>query len=609
MTNIVAPLANIATISKVVDIVRSCILNLPEPPPPEGEETIFVPVAPGINKDKLPPPPTIIDTSPDEIIGCIETTANNPQVRLNALFPSASEGDGVIERSTNDIWVYRGTTWDNVGPNPGPTILINETIPFWNETVLLTGRTKTNATVISLAYALQLLTNIETTIKTAITATKTTVVSPIFASVATSSKIPLIASGASVGTPSSIGLLAAPEPTITGGASVLADKGEISVIQRPGITIGRQKTSIFPEAANIGCNAALPAIINSVFINVPPINIETSVYIPSFLELDSYFNSVSLLLHMDGNEGGTKFIDSSLLARTITSSGSVQIVTTPSKFSQAAWFSGGYLSASAVGPVIGTSDFTAEAWIRPSLLSGYRTIIALNTNNSYEYNIYISSGVAIIWIDDGERCSSSAILADTWYHIAVTRTNGVVRLFVNGVKSISDYTNGDSIPTQATRIGANGRNTPSEIFQGYIDDVRVTPGISRYQSNFTPPTAPFTELSETLPPVTITVTPKLHAISTSSPVLISATVVTASALAPVVIIAQDTEVLPPNSTVILAAITPAVVSGVSAEAPTVVITLSGMVPTIATAVSEDYYGSWVQQNYIWYPESYPPWWG
>ncbi len=32
-------------------------------------------------------------------------------------------------------------------------------------------------------------------------------------------------------------------------------------------------------------------------------------------------------------------------------------------------------------------------------------------------------------------------------------------------------------------------------------------------------------------------------------------------------------------------------------------------PDSGPAVSEDYYASWVQQNYIWYPESYPPWWG
>jgi hypothetical protein len=32
-------------------------------------------------------------------------------------------------------------------------------------------------------------------------------------------------------------------------------------------------------------------------------------------------------------------------------------------------------------------------------------------------------------------------------------------------------------------------------------------------------------------------------------------------------------------------------------------------PVDPPQVNEDYYASWVQQNYIWQPESYPPWWG
>jgi len=536
MTNVLAPLANIVTVAGLLDVVRSCILNLPEPPPgPEDEdEDIWVPVVPGIDKDKLPPPPTIIDTSPDEIIGCIETTANNPQVRLNALFPSASEGDGVIERLTNDIWVYKSSTWNNVGPNPGPTIVVDKTIPFWNETVLLSGATRTNAIITGLPYALQLLTNIEATIKTAISAPKITVVSTVFVSITTTSGLPSASTGVSVQAPSFTGLLTALEPTIVGGASILADKREISVIQRPGITIGRQRTSILPDAANIYCSAMLPNVINSFFADVPSADIKASANTPSFLEIDSYFDNVSLLLHMDGNQGSTKFIDSSSLARTITKSGSVQIVTTPNKFNQSAWFDGGYLSASAVGPAIGTSDFTAEAWIRPSALSSYRTIIALNADDTYDYNVYISGGVVIIWIDDAERCASTAISTATWYHVAVTRTSGMVRLFVDGVKSSNDYVSNTSLPGTVTRIGANGRATPDEIFSGYIDDVRVTTGISRYQSNFTPPTAPLTDLSETLPPVTITITPNLHTVSTSSPISAGTATVETSANAPAI---------------------------------------------------------------------------
>jgi hypothetical protein len=106
----------------------------------------------------LPVAPTIVDTSPDQMIGCIVTVADNPQGRLDALFPSAVDGDGVIDRATNDIWVYDGTTWNNVGPTPGPTIVATTVIPPWNEIVRAVARTRTKINVTSLAYALNLLT-------------------------------------------------------------------------------------------------------------------------------------------------------------------------------------------------------------------------------------------------------------------------------------------------------------------------------------------------------------------------------------------------------------------------------------------------------------------
>jgi hypothetical protein len=92
------------------------------------------------------------------MIGCIITVADNPQGRLDALFPSAVNGDGIIDRATNDIWVYDGTTWNNFGPTPGPTIVATTVIPPWNEIVLATALTRTKLSVNALAYALELLT-------------------------------------------------------------------------------------------------------------------------------------------------------------------------------------------------------------------------------------------------------------------------------------------------------------------------------------------------------------------------------------------------------------------------------------------------------------------
>jgi len=139
-------------------VIQSCVLAPPpSPPEPEPEEAIFTPVAPGITIETLPVIPEIIDTSPDQVIGCANDVGTDPQQVLNVLFPAAISGDGVVDRASNDFWVYDGTTWNNVGPNPGPTLTVVTTIPPWNEILLYTARVRTRLRVSGFAYALQLL--------------------------------------------------------------------------------------------------------------------------------------------------------------------------------------------------------------------------------------------------------------------------------------------------------------------------------------------------------------------------------------------------------------------------------------------------------------------
>ena len=76
-----------------------------------------------------------------------------------------------------------------------------------------------------------------------------------------------------------------------------------------------------------------------------------------------------LLLHMDGLDGSTTFIDSSVLANSIVSGGAPTINTSQTKFGGASkYFDGNsYLS---IDPnsnfALGEGDFTAEAWVNSS---------------------------------------------------------------------------------------------------------------------------------------------------------------------------------------------------------------------------------------------------
>ena len=90
--------------------------------------------------------------------------------------------------------------------------------------------------------------------------------------------------------------------------------------------------------------------------------------------------------------------------------------------------------------------------------------------------------------------SSSTLALNQWYHVAVTRQNGVFRMFIDGqleataTKSVAvDFSLG------GTAIGINGWNIANNtgFFVGHIDEMRITKGRARYTTAFTPPGAPF----------------------------------------------------------------------------------------------------------------------
>lgn len=144
----------------------------------------------------------------------------------------------------------------------------------------------------------------------------------------------------------------------------------------------------------------------------------------------------------------------------------------------------------------GAGDFTVEFWNDQQNLDNdsgfvgmYRTssnqrswaVVRITAQVSTYLSTSGSSGTAII--DSGGLESAS------FQHIALTREGDTLRLFRGGVLMDSGTISGALFDSTAPlEIGTYNLVTPA---RGYIDEVRITKGVCRYNENFAPPNAPF----------------------------------------------------------------------------------------------------------------------
>jgi hypothetical protein len=153
-----------------------------------------------------------------------------------------------------------------------------------------------------------------------------------------------------------------------------------------------------------------------------------------------------------------------------------------------------YVMGTSSEMAFGSGDFTVEFWVYPAAANQTATIIdwrGANVNGAYPM-LYLSSGSIKLYVNTADQISGGAVTASVWSHIALSRSSGVTKLFLNGTQTGSNYTDTNAYLVSASRpiIGSNGFDLLIP-FNGYLDDIRITKGYARYTANFTAPTAPF----------------------------------------------------------------------------------------------------------------------
>ena len=174
---------------------------------------------------------------------------------------------------------------------------------------------------------------------------------------------------------------------------------------------------------------------------------------------------------------------------------STQISTSIKKYGTGSIYNpaGSSLRVNSIAPnAFGTGDFTIEFWLYP-LGTQFGTPISNWTGPGNWAFLFEGQQITFSGPAAGYQVlvkDPTNITLNQWTHIAVSRASGTMRLFRNGIVVASAANSTSFTAAGQLSIGSLYGDGTSWQFNGYFDDIRITSGIARYTSDFTPPTAP-----------------------------------------------------------------------------------------------------------------------
>ena len=243
--------------------------------------------------------------------------------------------------------------------------------------------------------------------------------------------------------------------------------------------------------------------------------------------IDSF---TKLLLSMDGTEGNRAFTEAT--GKVVSVGGNAYITTGSSKFGgSSGYFDGNsYLSlADNEDWNFGSDNFTIDFWVKFNRVP--TKVERIIGQRDVYCGINSDFGITIIREHDGRigfylghgsshsEVVSNGYINDTtsFHHIAAVRHGTNMTIFIDGVNngSISIGTIASNNSTRQLGIGREGEYT-QDYLNGYLDEFRISKGIARWTSNFTPPAEAYNNLPATIP----TVPSNISAVTTSNSVFL-----------------------------------------------------------------------------------------
>lgn len=247
---------------------------------------------------------------------------------------------------------------------------------------------------------------------------------------------------------------------------------------------------------------------------------------------DPDFGSVVLLLHGDGANASTTFTDSSGTPKTFSAAGNAQISTAQSRFGGASMLfdgTGDYAQTSASSDFAFPADFTIEFWSWKSANTpqGYDVALTTDTVNGSAVNgwfVELSATRGFTFVYAGASVFTYATDPNdsAWHHWAISRSGSTLRAFKDGASVFSGSKTTSFLANGVFGVGGSSVSA-SYNYKGYIDDLRITKGVGRYTTSFTPPVQAFSNdvggsgLVESAPALFSTLADIAHSVSAVLP--------------------------------------------------------------------------------------------
>jgi len=147
----------------------------------------------------------------------------------------------------------------------------------------------------------------------------------------------------------------------------------------------------------------------------------------------------------------------------------------------------------------GAKEFTMECWFNMvSSETTYGTIFGI-WSSEFSFLLMVQSNILKFQGNNTLFITGPTISYNTWYHVAIVRTNSLISMYVNGILISTPYNiinNALGSSTENLLIGKTSAANSGMI--GYINNLRITNGSSVYTTNFVPSTNPLTFVPSTV---------------------------------------------------------------------------------------------------------------